>query len=659
MFDDVQQIKEILERVHGRARETVSYKEQKEGWSEWWATARADVADIIYKPWAKFFNNLTNTVIGKQYFSTGGIAKPLHAAEGTIVPGDSYSGDKVPAMLNSGEMVLNPMQQKSMFNMISSMALVGGTAYGMNRLGGKMGVGGLGSTMILANALGGEDTGISEIIEAHYIKKAIKNLSPFKKSVESIGEAAKETSQSTSTVVKSLGKVGKSVNKFSEWFYSPFDRLGKKLRSTKLAKSVASYYDTVKNTTFDEARKRSKYYKGGKAVSQESIKGGKFTRSLIKGKSYLSNFFNEKVDVEKAKSKVTKKTPKVAKAKTLDIGTGKKIQEPKITAKQAKAKILDISTGKEVKGKNASAAKTAKSAAKSTKTAAKTISKASKALGTMGKVAKVGGRLLGPIGTALQVGSSVMEGFDAKSKYDKQLAEINRANMSDKQKAIAKDKIEKERNKSYGGAAGSAVGAMAGAALGTLLGPLGMAAGGWLGSMAGEWIGKGIGGLFGGNNAKKYEKPVAHAKDGLIVPGNSYTGDKVPIRANSGEMILDQNKQKNLFSMLSNPISSTVKALPDLSSFMKVLPPVALASAAAKTVGIGKSDINLHVSGTIKLEGNGKTVDFDIAKLLDTPEFKRQLSDILIKTVNENSNSGKYNKESSRINMAKQWNTSG
>ena len=36
MFDDVQQIKEILERVHGRARETVSYKEQKEGWSEWY-----------------------------------------------------------------------------------------------------------------------------------------------------------------------------------------------------------------------------------------------------------------------------------------------------------------------------------------------------------------------------------------------------------------------------------------------------------------------------------------------------------------------------------------------------------------------------------------------------------------------------------------------
>ena len=125
MFDDVQQIKEILERVHGRARETVSYKEQKEGWSEWWATARADVADVIYKPWARLLNTFTNTFVGKKYFSTGGIATPLHAAEGTIVPGDSYTGDKVPAMLNSGEMVLNPMQQKSMFSMISSLAVSG------------------------------------------------------------------------------------------------------------------------------------------------------------------------------------------------------------------------------------------------------------------------------------------------------------------------------------------------------------------------------------------------------------------------------------------------------------------------------------------------------------------------------------------------------
>ena len=629
MFDDVQQIKEILERVHGRARETGSYKEQKEGWSEWWATARADVADVIYKPWAKLLNTFTNTFVGKKYFSTGGIATPLHAAEGTVVPGDSYTGDKVPAMLNSGEMVLNPMQQKSMFSMISSLAVSGGMFYGMNKIGGKMGLGGLGSTMLLANALGGDDSDLGDIVEAHYIKKSLNGLKPLGKSIKSIGKTAKETSELTAGAESSLGKFGKSIDKFSERIYSPFDKIGKKLRSTRFAKGVSDYYDTLKNTTYDEARKRSKYYKNGKPVAEAKIKGGKFTRGLIKGKYYFSDAFKaEEAEKVKAKPKKTKATG----AKTLDIKTGKEVTSEKVTT-----------------------AKTAKRATK----AAKSAAKASKALGTISKVAKVGGRVLGPLGTLLTVGSSVYEGFQAKSKYDKEMADIRKMNLSGKEKDALRDKAEKERNKSIGGSVGSAVGAAAGAALGTVLGPIGMAAGGWLGSMAGEWVGKGIGGLFGGNRSKKYENP-AHAKDGLIVPGNSYTGDKVPVMANSGEMILDQDKQKKLFSALSsNPITSTVRALPDLSSFLKVLPPVALASAATKAIGIGKTNINLNVSGTIKLEGGGKSVDFDISKIIETPEFKRQLTDMITRSINENSNSGKRNMESERNNMARQYNRTG
>jgi hypothetical protein len=40
--------------------------------------------------------------------------------------------------------------------------------------------------------------------------------------------------------------------------------------------------------------------------------------------------------------------------------------------------------------------------------------------------------------------------------------------------------------------------------------------------------------------------------NGGIVGGNSYIGDKVLARVNSGEMILNQKQQKNLFSMLNN-----------------------------------------------------------------------------------------------------------
>jgi hypothetical protein len=40
--------------------------------------------------------------------------------------------------------------------------------------------------------------------------------------------------------------------------------------------------------------------------------------------------------------------------------------------------------------------------------------------------------------------------------------------------------------------------------------------------------------------------------DGGIVGGGSYSGDKVLARLNSGEMVLNQRQQANLFSMLDN-----------------------------------------------------------------------------------------------------------
>ena len=50
-------------------------------------------------------------------------------AEGGIVGGSSYSGDRINARLNSGEMILNKRQQKNLFNMLDTdvMPQKGGT----------------------------------------------------------------------------------------------------------------------------------------------------------------------------------------------------------------------------------------------------------------------------------------------------------------------------------------------------------------------------------------------------------------------------------------------------------------------------------------------------------------------------------------------------
>jgi hypothetical protein len=56
-----------------------------------------------------------NSVTNFFPFATGGI---VHAAGGVMVPGNSFSGDRVPALLNSGEIVLNKSQQ---YNLASQL----------------------------------------------------------------------------------------------------------------------------------------------------------------------------------------------------------------------------------------------------------------------------------------------------------------------------------------------------------------------------------------------------------------------------------------------------------------------------------------------------------------------------------------------------------
>ena len=61
----------------------------------------------------------------KFIFSTGGI---VHAAGGVMVPGNSFSGDRVPALLNSGELVLNKAQQYNLASQLEGESNQGGGA---------------------------------------------------------------------------------------------------------------------------------------------------------------------------------------------------------------------------------------------------------------------------------------------------------------------------------------------------------------------------------------------------------------------------------------------------------------------------------------------------------------------------------------------------
>ncbi len=48
---------------------------------------------------------------------------------------------------------------------------------------------------------------------------------------------------------------------------------------------------------------------------------------------------------------------------------------------------------------------------------------------------------------------------------------------------------------------------------------------------------------------------VGRATNGYVVGGQSYSGDKIPIMANSGEMVLNLSQQQNLLKLLSAPVN--------------------------------------------------------------------------------------------------------
>ena len=114
---------------------------------------RGNIAKGIDKGASSLWGSIKDTF--KAMFAGGGIVRK--AAMGTIIPGDSYVGDKVPALLNSGEMVLNKGEQNTLFKMLSlgtlpiraaakgveSLPVIGQAMHIVKQIGGNLGGGNL------------------------------------------------------------------------------------------------------------------------------------------------------------------------------------------------------------------------------------------------------------------------------------------------------------------------------------------------------------------------------------------------------------------------------------------------------------------------------------------------------------------------------------
>lgn len=724
LWGDVQDIKTILERVHGRARETKSMKEGVEGTKSWWDSMLVTAQNWFMPAISNKFNRFTNT-LGRSYYSEGGIVEPIHAEFGAMVPGSSYTGDRVHAMVNSGEMILNQGEQKGLFDLLKNIATTGAMIYGGNKLGGHFGVSGLGLNAALGslvngggltagsmlgtgaamfagnkmmmhgmmpmgmgiNRMGGSLTLMNPtvVMNGNTIMNGSIGDGSLVEELEDIADAAGDATRNTRSFSMRLrdlskkdtflGRRARGYRKFKVGTGRFFNKIkvgtgnklsaGKaKILDTKLFKTLGSYKDTV--------RYNFKYGKFGDFYEN------KYKPGVSSFKQNIRDLFND----------------------------GSKAQASKIASRHGKLGTPEIAmTGRntgvvsEVAKETTSVAKTANAATNATK-AIGTGGKLLKGIGTAGKFL---GKAAGPLAGVMAAVEGIGAISSASSQYDAKVDEIEKSGMSELDKAKAKDKAAKEKNGNIGSGVGSAIGGTIGGIAGMALGPLGAMAGGWLGSKVGGFLGKGIGGLFGGNNEKKFkeeqeklfgkDKESIKSNDDIISVLKSIDGKLSMIsgkniglktktlespmispidvmkKAVKGVSVLGKNLppiaaarvlgKASIGKSIKEKIDSGVKGLPITGNFLKVAPSKDSDIGLSKQTSIGKTDINLNVSGTIKLEGGGKSVDFDLAKLIDTPEFKRQLADIVTRRINENSNSGKRNMESERNNMASQYNKSG
>ena len=704
LWGDVHDIADLLHAVHGRARGTQSTREREKGLENWWDSLVAWGQNLYMRLVSNTYATATDAT-GTEHFASGGIVKPVaKAALGTIVPGNSYAGDKTPVMANAGEMILNTRQQSDLYNFVRT------TIYGRRAATGiYRGVGGIEGITNFFKALRTDiNKNIGEVLKTHsFLFKRYIVQTGLKDKLDDIILGIKENYD----ISKLKGLLNESAEKNSkaylEFLKKMFPSLAK--MSSKIAEKAPQILEKGKGAAKPITDFTKGVIKSISSYSKEVINKISTKAEILFSKiaSIFENFKNIFSNIYKKAEDFVKPIAEKAKG----VYTGAKEIADKVWTKAKDFGKAAIEKGgklwESIKDKGSKAWTATKDAY--TKYAKPAIERATKAVKPVIektlKVAKPVAKAVKSVGkVALKRANWIWEGIqgykDEKTinqNADANIAKVKQtpASLEAQNQAIAG--IERQRNKEIrdsrihhiseaakwemafkGAAKGFKLGWKA-PGWGKLLSIPGAIGGGYAGYKAtdiGEgWFKKIIDDLLeedeknmqeiimtdkDGKQVKLRVPRQLKAANGLIVPGNSYSGDKVPVMANSGEMILSKIQQSKLFAALSAPIGATIgaiTALPEVGKFLKVLPSISPSSPTTQLGG--KTDINLNVSGTIKLEGNGKTVDFDIAKLLDTPEFKRQLSDILIKTVNENSNSGKYNKESSRINMAKQWNTSG
>ena len=629
LWGDVHEIKNLIRDTFGqRAMGTTSTNENLEGLSSELDSFLAQLQNVYMGTvgsWALNGEGLFGWDLFKKLgslggkFENGGIvdSSVLKAEQGAIIPGGSYTGDKVPVMANSGEMILSRQQQNGMWNMFKSMAAMGLGTYGTDFLGKKFGMKGLIGAGVALNALrslmggGGQTNTANQVTPSSSLVGARMFGSGFEKS-------ALLASALTG------GRMGMTPMGMTPMGMSPFG-MSPMGMSPMMGAHVTMLNPMV---TMQGGAFGANGGGDGNSISDVMESVNDLKDSLDSDDSPVK----EKEKNSKSKSKYRNASGKVTKASKLRFfnKAGQRLGMPfKSLTKFSKPMQAVGSASKSVIGG---------------------IGNMSKSLmNGVGGLAKSVGKLAGPIAAVMSVADGIGTIGSAVGTYKDKLSEIDNSKMSDVEKAKAKDEAVKNKNKSIGEGIGNAAGGVIGGALGSVFGPLGTMAGAWLGSKALGAVGSLVGGLFGGDNEEKLLKD----KDKFDkLNGNAVASQ---VSTNVIKDILSEVKDMHRLMVSKTPSNGSVHGESSLKEqYISAVNPASeigsktyVAPVKAPSVNapqaLAPQDININISGNIRLDSGGESVNLNA--LMKNPVFVDKIAKLVAERMNQYKNAGKTNRE--------------
>lgn len=253
-------------------------------------------------------------------------------------------------------------------------------------------------------------------------------------------------------------------------------------------------------------------------------------------------------------------------------------------------------------------------------------------------------KIIPGLGTIATIGYGAYDSFNAISKHSENVERIKAdSTMTQEEKNKAIHESKKERNESVGGALGGASGALGGAALGASIGSVvpvvGTAIGGLIGGVAGWWLGdkagKAVGSVVTNDYTDNSSNSYNNAKSQVSNQNNTLNDSIVNNPDNKLLSMIQEDVRKIRLDTISseNKFNYTNTIIPknqyETKTFIKEVSPSQQFNQIVTRPKVEKIDLN--ISGTLKVQGVGKTQNIDINEIFQSPEFQR----MLINKINE------------------------